>query len=61
MLSGLQYNIVRNAALVRVTQMRESIQDVLDSYTKLDDAQKENLKILLEQQQKTIDKETIER
>lgn len=43
MLSGLKYTIVRDAAVIRVTQMGESIEDVVNSYSKLDDLQKENL------------------
>ena len=43
MLSGLKYTIVRDAAVIRVTQMGEPIEDVVNSYSKLDDLQKENL------------------
>ena len=43
MLSGLKYNVVRNAAIIRLTQMNESIEDIVNSYTKLDESQKEML------------------
>lgn len=43
MLSGLKYTIVRDAAVIRVIQMGEPIEDVVNSYSKLDDLQKENL------------------
>ena len=57
MLSGLKYNVVRNAAIIRLTQMNESIEDIVNSYTKLDESQKEMLTAELTARKEALEEE----
>ena len=57
MLSGLKYNVVRNAAIIRLTQMNESIEDIVNSYTKLDESQKEMLSAYLTARKEALEEE----
>ena len=57
MLSGLKYNVVRNAAIIRLTQMNESIEDIVNSYTKLDESQKEMLSAYLTARKEALEQE----
>ena len=57
MLSGLKYNVVRNAAIIRLTQMNESVEDIVNSYTKLEESQKEMLTAELTARKEVLEEE----
>lgn len=43
-LSGMKLNIIREAVILRVRDMDENLEEVISSYTKLDEEEKQYLR-----------------